>query len=371
MKSKKIIFGVFTLISLSYIIACGNGDQAATVENTQTGISTDVGGVPVEAIIVKSQDVKKSVSLSGMLKPSHSVDIVAEVSGKIVKIGKELGDPVDRTDILAVIDDKIPLSNYRQAKSQVLSAENNLKIAELNLLSDEDLYQSGDISKLEYENSQLTVKTAEANHLSALANLSLMEKAFNDTRVNSPINGLISRKYIDLGTMVMPNDPLYRVVDISALKMEIGISQEQISDILTNTKANVEVSALDGKTVTGQVQFISPQADENTGAFTVEIHIKNTPDNLIKAGMTARVEIILNSLEDQLVVPDYAIISNNDNNFIYTVSGNKALLTPVKTGDKYQNLVAIEDGISRGDTIVTMGLKNIKDGSTVWIESFK
>ncbi len=369
MKFKQVLSVLVSLISFCYITACDRDNQAESADNQQTGNPTEVRGIPVETMVVKSEDVQQSFSLSGMLKPMHSVDIVAEVSGKIIKITKQLGDVVNKKDILAVIDEKIPLSNYKQAKSQVLSAENNLKIAELNLLSDEELYQSGDISKLEYENSLLTVKTAEANHLSALANFSLIEKAYNDTRINSPINGIISRKFIDFGTMVMPNDPLYRVVDISSLKMEVGVPQELITDITRNTEANVEVSALSGKLFTGLVQFISPQADENTGAFVVEIHVKNTPKHLIKAGMTARVEIVLNSLKDQLVVPDHAIISNNNNNFVYSISGNKAILTPVKTGDKFKNLVAIEGGVSRGDTIVTIGLKNISDGTTVWIES--
>ena len=193
-------FALYIIIVLTTGVwsGCDSADQKAVSENPRDIAGDNDQRIPVEAYIVRNKNIQRNFSSSGVLKPKHEVDIVAEVAGKIETIHKSVGDQVTRSDILALIDDDIPLSNYKQAKSQVLSAENNLKIARLNLQSDEELFKSGDISKLEYENSVLTVKTAEANHLSALANLSLLEKAYNDTRIKSPIEGLISRKYIDI-----------------------------------------------------------------------------------------------------------------------------------------------------------------------------
>jgi len=358
------------LLSLSFLIcflACGGGETGQQ-EKKKENTTHNKQGIPVEGMVVKSRDLQKNISLSGLLDPKHSVDLLAEVSGKIVKINKKLGDPVTKKDILAIIDDKIPLSNYKQAQSQVLSAENNLHIAQLNLLSDEELYQNGDISKLEYENSRLAVKTAEANHLSALATLSIMEKTYNDTRINSPINGFISRKYIDLGTMVTQNLPLYRVVDISSLKIEVGIPQEMVAFIKPEAKANVEISALTNQIYPGYIKYISPQAEESTGAFTVEIYVENTADGKIKAGMTARVEIILNSQINQLVIPDHALVIQNDSSFVYVISNNMAKLSPIKILGNFESLISIESGLSQGDTIVVVGMKNLNDGSPVWIE---
>jgi RND family efflux transporter MFP subunit len=351
----------------SLFISCEQEETNNMQTDREISISNN-RGIPVEAMIVKSKNVSKNIYLSGMLDPKHSVDILAEVSGKIVKINHKLGESITKKDILAVIDDKIPLSNYKQAKSQVLSAENNLNIARLNLISDEELFQSGDISKLEYENSLLAVKTAEANHLSALATLSLMEKRYKDTRIKAPIDGLISRKYIDLGTMVNPNSPLYRVVDISELQVEVGIPQEMVSRIKPGDKANIEISALSNELYEGEIRFISPQADENTGSFAVEIYVNNTKYKKIKAGMTARVEIILSSKNNQMVIPDHARVSKNDSSFVYKISGDQAILVPIVIGDIYETQLSIENGLALGDTIVVVGMKNLKGRSRVWIE---
>ncbi len=369
MKYKIFLFSIPFLIFHFFLSGCGQSEETGALGSNIQKEKENTRGIPVEVLLVKSKNVVQDFSNTGILKPKHSVEIVAEVSGKVRTINKKLGDAVTVKDIMAIIDDKIPLSNYKQAKSGVLSAENNLKIAQLNLTSDEELYTAGDISKLEYESSLLTVKTAEANHLSALATLSLMEKTYNDTRISSPINGYVSRKYIDLGTMVSLNVPIYRVVDLSSLKIEIGVPQELITHIQTGKKADIEISAMGNEIYNGYVRYISPQADENTGAFVVEIYVKNTDDNRIRAGMTARATIILNRKLDEIVVPDHSIVSKNDSNFVYKVSAKKAILSHVNIGDSFDNLIAIKKGVSIGDTIITVGIKNLKDKSPVIIDS--
>jgi len=367
---KLVIPLLMLLLSISGIFCSQNSDDQRS--NSGDGANTQITsikGVPVEAMVVKQQSVQQDIPLTAVLHPLHEVDIVAEVSGKIQKINKKLGDPVTPGDILAIIDDKIPLSNYRQAKSQVLSAENNLKIAQLNLKSDEQLMQTGDISELEYENSQLAVKTAEAAHLSALANLSLMEKAYRDTRIKSPIPGLISRKYIDIGMMVNPNMPLYRVIDLTKLKMEVGIPQSLITRVQVGSKAKVKISGFLDESSLGYVRHISPQADEQSGAFTVEIHVDNTPNLKIRAGMTAKVDITLNNFGAQLVIPKYALVTKNESDHVYKISHNKARLVNVRVGETFGAQIIINDGLTEGDTIVIVGMKNLGLETDIWIET--
>jgi len=362
---------LLSLILIIFTIFCGKkqADQKVTTEDIANTATPKVRAVPVEAMIVTTKIVQQNVPLTDVLKPLHSVDVVAEVSGKVKKIVKKLGAKVSTRDTLAYIDDKIPYNQYRQAKSQVLSAENNLKITQLNLKSDKELFENGDISKLAYENSRLTVKTAEANHLSAVANLSILEKAFQDTRIVSPISGLISRKFIDLGMMVNPGTPLYRVVDLKSLKIEVGLPQSMVSRVRIGTRARVTISALNSQVFDGEVRFISPQADENSGAFMTEVHIKNSPDLKIRAGMTAKVELLLTDSEKRLTVPEYALVSQDGSHSIYKINQQIAQLTEVTVGETFGSQVVIEGGLVNGDTIVVVGMKNLGISTKVWIET--
>jgi membrane fusion protein, multidrug efflux system len=368
----KILLSIFIVIT---IYACSQNetetDKAVSKKNSLENLNFDENSkaIPVEAYVVTKSKFEEKLPFSGVLKPSHSVDIVSEASGKIIKIKKELGDAVKKNDILAIIDDVVAKSNFEQAKAQVLTSKNNLKIAELNFKSDTQLFENGDISQLEYNNSELAVKSAEANHLASVANQNFMEKQFTDTRIVSPINGVIARKFIELGAMVTPATPVYRVVDLNILKLEIGVPQSYISNIEVGDEAEITMTALKNKTISGLIKYISPQADEQTGAFMTEIHVKNTTEQLIKAGMTARVNLILKSKDQELIIPNYALITKNDNHFLYKIDKNIASLIPVSKGESYGSNLVIDKGLAEGDTIVVVGMKNLGIETKVWIET--
>ncbi|MFC2084845.1 efflux RND transporter periplasmic adaptor subunit [Bacteroidota bacterium] len=339
--------------------------------NNQDNQTTTERIVPVEALIVNTESITQTISLTGTLEPFNSVDIIAEVTGEIMKINKELGNYVTTKDTLAVIDDVIPKSQLKQAEAQVLSAKNNLKISESNLKSDEILFENGDISQLAYDNSLLAVKNAEAGYLSALASLSLTEKTYNDTRITSPIRGVISRKYINLGTMASSGMSLYRVVDLSRLKIEVNVPQEYINRIITGSSANIYISALLNKKFEGAVKRISPQADETTGGFMIEISVRNDNKMSIKAGMTCRIELVLSNLEDQLTVPEYAILTKENKDYIYKVVNNRAKLQEVNILDNLNGYALIAEGITEGDTIITVGINNLGIDTKIIIEDIQ
>jgi len=358
----------FSLLFLQF--SCGRepSQEQAVAEERETDVPAKTRGVPVEAMVVRAQTVEQTVPLIGVLQPGHAVEIVAEVQGKVERVDREMGDAVTPRDTLAVVDDRIPLSQYRQARAQVLSAENSLKIARLNFESDGELLEKGDISRLAYENSELAVKAAEANRLSALAQLSAMEKQYLDTRVTSPIAGLIARKHIERGTMVTPGTLLYRVVDLSVLKVEVGVPQALISRVRVGSPTRVTISALNDRSFDGTVRSISPQADEQSGAFAVEVHVENTEDTVIRAGMTARVEITFRDRGRPLAVPEHAVVTKNGDRYVYRITGDIARLTPIAAAEVLGSQVIVADGLAEKDTIAVVGMKNLGVETRVWIE---
>lgn len=370
----KFIFGVIIVI---FILSCDSENSQTDSSNPDNNISEATkddnisNAIPVEAYIVKRGKIEEKLPFTAVLKPSHSVDIISEASGKIVKIYKELGSAVKTGETLATIDDVVAKSNYEQAKAQVLTAQNNLKIAELNFKSDKQLLENGDISQLAFENSELNVKSAEANHLAALADYSFMQKQFNDTRIKSPISGLVARKYNELGDMISPALPVYRVVDLDIMKLEIGIPQTFISNVEIGDQAEVMVTALKNEKFTGYVKYISPEADAATGSFITEIYVDNKPDHSIKAGMTAKVNLILKTKEQELIIPNHALITKNGEQNVYKINKETAKLIPVTTGESYGSKIIINNGLAEGDTIVEVGMKNLGVETKIWIETFE
>ncbi len=327
--------------------------------------------VPVEIMEIKSKKVEQNLPLTGILHPINSVDLIAEVSGEIEKIKKELGESVSTTDTLAYIDDIIPLSQYKQAQSQYMSAINNLEIARKNLASDKTLFQNKDISQIALDNSVLAVKSAEAQKLSAAAALEIAKKSYYDTRITSPIKGIIARKHFDIGAMINIGSPLYRVVDISKLKLEVFVPQAYVNRVHKGSAATIKVAALSNMVFNGKVVRISPQADEISGGYLVEIEVTNTPSSLLKGGMTADISLLMESLEDQIVVPDYSLVSRNGERFVYVVNKDRAKLTRVIVKEILGTNAVLMSGIKAGDKIVTVGMKNLGINTKIKVETAK
>ncbi|NHZ85656.1 MAG: efflux RND transporter periplasmic adaptor subunit [Planctomycetia bacterium] len=367
----KYQFTTKTVLPLLFLIimACGEKSNNEKVETISDSTFEETKIVPVETMVVSKQYLKATIPFTGVLAPSRSVDIISEISGKVQKINKKLGQSVSTKDVLAVIDDEVLYNQFQQALAQKLFADNNLKIAELNLNSDKILFNNDDISKIAYENSVLAVKNAEANQLSAIANLSLLEKNYNNTRIKSPISGIISRKHIELGTMVSIGMPIYRVVDLSSLKIEIGVSQDMVNFVKIGSQATVQISALNNKSFSGKVRYISPQADEQTGTFKAEIHVPNTQRMEIRAGMTASIELAVRNEGEQLYVPNYALVTKNGDQYIYIVKNNDAVLYKIETGQSLGSHTIVNSGLAEGDTVVVVGMKNLGEKTPVFIET--
>ena len=368
------------MLTVSSVLAalfagCGSetsssGEETAGVSNNgQSANNNSVLKVPVEASVVQRFTLEQNVPLTGVLKPINAVDVVAEVSGKVTRIGKRLGDHVSPSDTLAFIDDRVPLSQYLQAKAQLLSAENGLKIARLNYRSDKTLFENGDISNLAFENSESEVRSAEAQRSAALAQLKLAEKNYQDTRLISPIIGRVSRQHVDLGTTVTPNMPAYRVVDLSTMKLGVGVAQDIISQVERKNSASVRISALNERIFDGHVQYLSPEADPETGLFPIEIYVENTDDQQLRAGMTARVELALNQMRDQIAVPDYSIVKKDGGQYLYKITGNIARLVQIEARETVGSQTIVTSGIAAGDTIVVVGMKNLGTDTMVHIET--
>lgn len=358
---RKISMIVMVLLAVLLIVSCNENNNASG--SVQKEII-----VPVETKLISKQNVEETIGYTGVIESQNAVDLIAEVSGKIIKVNKKLGDYIACGDVIAVIDDRIPAANLKQAEAHCLAAENNLNIAKKNYKSDQELFENGDISKLAFDNSELNVKSAEANLLAAKAQFSLMKKNYDDTRITSPVPGNIARENVTLGTMVNIGTPVHRVVDLSNLKVKIGIPQNIIPRVRKGAAAEVTVSSINNAKCRGSISFISPQADENSGTFLVEVNLKNPGNMNIRAGMTADVNLFIQSPGNEVVVPLSSIVQRDNKPFVYKVEGNKAKLTQVVLGDNIGHSVIVKEGLKEQDKIVITGMKNLGVDTKIKIE---
>lgn len=290
---------------------------------------------------------------SGTIEATEVI-VSSQVAGKVIKILKDEGQKVAAGDTILIIDQESLLIQLKQAianrdiakaqyelllkgarKEDIKQAEESLKQAEANFIlakNDKDrmesLYQTNSINKRQYEEAltryevalaQLNsakeiynkiknyarpeeITQARANYERATAAVELIEKSIHDCFVVSPISGFIVKKFVEEGETVSMMTSLFKVSDLSEVKLSIYVSETDLGKIKLGQKAEVKVDAFKDKIFGGTVIFISPEAEftpkniqtkEERTKLVFEVKIKIPNPNLeLKAGMPADAKII-------------------------------------------------------------------------------
>ncbi len=239
------------------------------------------------------------------------------------------------------------------AEAQIRSADAAIKQAEANL-----------------QRYKANVMEAEAAKQQATANLEQARVNFSETKLYSPMNGVISKRHVDPGAMVSPTTTIMTILDMEVVKVLLSVPVNYLPSIVPGeTKARMRTISLPGKDIDCTIEKIYPAIDISTRTAQVEIRIKNFKDKLnayqLKDGMYATVEVLILSKPDVLAVDSALPIRNLTKNIIYRVKGDKVEAVDVKLGIRFNSMVEILSGLNEGDEIVVVGQHRLTDGAAI------
>ena len=189
---------------------------------------------------------------------------------------------------------------------------------------------------------------------------------FEKAPVESPLDGVVGRIYVDIGVNVAPNTPVALIVSMDKVKIDLNIPEKYLPQVLPDQNADITVDAYNGK-FNGVVTKISPVVDMDTRTAPVEITIDNEA-HMLKSGMFARVSLIIGESKAAPVILKESIMGKAPDAYVYIIEGNKALLRNVKLGIRQDGYFEVTDGIKEGDSVVVMGQQRLKDGIDVKME---
>ena len=153
------------------------------------------------------------------------------------------------------------------------------------------------------------------------------------------------------------------VMDLSVVKVEVGVSEQVLNTIKIGDKVDVTMTAVSELPLEGTVSTVSPAAGQ-TGMYTVKVELDNA-DGIIKAGMMAEVNFTAEKAEDTIVLPRNAVITKEDETYVYVVKGGTAKKVMVELGIEAEDTIEITKGLKKGDDVVTKGQTYISDGEEV------
>lgn len=333
---------LITFASAALLTACGSKEQ----QSEQQDVSQQV--IPnVTVVAATSEDVEIAITYTSTIEPNATNNIVSQTSGRIKNIYVEVGDKVGQGKLLAEMDD------VNLAKSRLQYVNDSI---ELNRLT--ELYKIGGISQADYDLAKLSLDLQKKTYSNLLEN----------TKLRSPLTGIVTARNYDKGDMYSMQLPIFVVQQITPVKMLINVSESQYSEVHEDMEFDVTVDAYPGEVFKGKVNLIHPTMNASTHTFPVEITVPNK-DLRLRPGMFARVTASFGS-NHHVVVPDVAVVKQvgSGEHFIYVLNGdNTVTYQLVEIGKRLGNKYEIVSGINEGDMIVTEGQAKLKNGSKVTV----
>jgi membrane fusion protein, multidrug efflux system len=294
--------------------------------------------------------IKEKLSLPGVAKPWISLEVVAEIKGKIIEKIITQGYHVNKGDILAVIDK----NDYQNSFDSALASYESALTTQKRLKA---LVKKNFVTKSNLDDADALVKTSKAGFENA-------KLALNRCTIRSPMKGVVNHVYIENGKFLNPGDPVVQILEIDKLKIEVGIPESDVNAVRRLKFFNMTIDALDNRTLTGEYHYLYKTTDSLARLYNLEIKVENLNGQILP-DMFARVEIIKNQDPRGIAVPMYCLVNFNNKVGVYVDKSSIAQFTPVKTGFQTGWQTQILDGLNPGDKVVVVGHRIIEHGQNI------
>jgi HlyD family secretion protein len=435
-RNKKILIGVGAVVVVAAIVA------ANLKFRREPGVA-----VNVEAI--QKRDLDAIVSASGKIQPHNTVNISADTMGRVTNLAVEEGDRITKGQFLLQIDPRNLSSQVNQTEAslaaaratmeqlrvQAESSKASLKTAQENFARQQQLWKGGLTTKEALDNAenQLRMQQAQASaadrQIEVQRNRMQQEQAslenakynLSKVRIESPIDGIVTRRNIEegetvvVGTMNNAGTVLLTVADMSDIEAQVEVDETDIPNVKIGQKAKITIDAMSGKTFNGHVVEIGNSPIQTTGSsasqatnFLVKVKVDDQIPE-VRPGFTCTAEITTATRQNVISVPIQAttvremVVDKDGNNVraeadptkkgrpsatqsqelkpgqerkelegVFLVKDGKAVFTPMKTGIAGEKYFEALSGVNPGDQVIVgpfSSVRELKDGAAVKIEA--
>jgi len=346
-------------------------DSHKDVETEQSQIR-----IPVTIHKVSFHEFNNEISAVGSLKANETILLCSKIPGNIETIMVDIGDYVKKGQVLLHIDETNYALLVKQAEAAVDSTHAAIKQVQAqfeqaekeyhratNLLREKVIPQNRfDAAIMAYQSLQETLISAKGQSRQAKAALDLAKKQLIDTKLISPISGVIVDRNVEKGQAIAPSVMAMRILDQSKLKIDIDLPDTDYGQIGIGTPAKIIVDAFEDQVFIGKVTIINPKVDIRTRTFRVRIEMPNQDDKLVD-GMFSTVHLEVNK-RMALAVPRDALqkLPGSGSYYVFSIEKDIVSKRMIKTGIIEDYYAEVLDGIAKDEVIITSATGRLKTG---------
>ena len=315
---------------------------------------------PVLSMVVGDIERFRTGTYPGRARATQEVDIAFEVPGKLVERSADVGDEVERGDVLAKLDPE----DFQNSLDAAI-AERERSKAMLDRV--EDAAKSGAVAQQEVTNARATFQAAEAR-------VGIAQKALDDTLIIAPFDGAIATTYVENFENVLAKQPIMRLLDSSQIEMVVSVPEALIGLAPYVQDITVTFKALPDVKIPAKIKEVGTEASLTTRTYPVTIIMAQPEGGGIAAGMagqaTARVELPEDWAQQGVLIPASTVFSPNDapenETFVWTVDTTSSTVArrAVEVVGTASHGVRVK-GVEPGERVVTAGVSYLGEGQQV------
>jgi membrane fusion protein, multidrug efflux system len=329
--------------------------------------------LPVSVVTAEKKPVTKSLDFVGRVEAVQRVEVKARIAGYLEKVAFKEGDLIKAGAALYSIERGLFEAAVGQAEGALAKDKAAKTLTEVQLQRAEDLLAKQSGTQVARDQAFAADQSAEGALLIDEANLKTARINLGYTDITSPIDGKVGRTNITIGNVVSPDTgPLTVIVSQDPMYVSFPVSQRdflraqetQHKIDITGIKATLNFSDGTSYKHNGKINFVDVQVDKATDTILVRATFPN-PDYALVEGQLVRVALESGTAEEKIVIPQAALISDQEGIYVFVVDGDKAATRRVKTAGASGTGIIIDQGLIVGDRVVVEGIQSLRPGIPV------
>ncbi len=351
---------------------------------TSNGRDRQAGPVAVETRPIQKGVIRDIAVFTGSLEPRAQFIVASKVSGWLKKLLVDVGDTVERNQVIALLDDEEFAQQAEQARAELQVAKANAEnsASDLDLAKREyerakTLREKQIASASELDESEAAFNASQSRYKVSLAQVAQKEAALKTTEVQLSYTKVqafweegdptrvVGERFVDEGALLQVNQPIVSILENNPLTAVVYVIERDYPKVKIGQQAVVSTDAYPAQTFTGTITRIAPLLRESSRQARVEVEVPNANHSL-KPGMFVRTQVEFARHADATLVPFASLVNRNGKEglFIADAENLKARFVPVTTGIISGELAEIIEPQISG-LVVTMGNHLLENGSDI------
>ena len=314
----------------------------------------------VSSAIAREEKWQDSLTAIGSIAAVQGVTVTPEIPGVVREVAFESGAVVSKGDLLVRLD-----ISSEEAQLRALEAQEEL--ARLNVVRERSLRGENMIPQSELDTAEATLKQTKAN---ADAVRATIEKK----TLRAPFAGRLGIRLVNLGQYLEAGKPIVSLQSLAPVYADFSLPQQELARLKSGMRVRVTTDAYPDRRFDGTLTALNPDLDPSTRSVGLQATFEN-PDQLLRPGMFARVEVLLPEEQNVLVIPATSVLSAPYGDSVYVIepkpagtNGAPGLTVRqqiIRTGRARGDFLAVESGLKSGDRIVSSGIFKLRNGMAV------